>query len=520
MAGIVGCLCFFYNHGEATRVMWAPALRESFSFPFHLLQMIAVFSFIQAKQSRHVFLTLSTLIYMLPWQFGQFSLGTQAASIFATYSLGFLSQRKLIGYIACQTLALVLCFILMFGNRMLMTSFFASLLVSVWVIIFFEKLIELIRKRPLKNPTSWLQVAVIAFTRVLFLFVFMFLAKKYFLGGLFPHRDDSHIWDILKSKFDPTFFTFDTRLYTCAAEFDFLELGTVTKFSQTMLLPTALLVFMFYLALVLKRVFIHTSSAKELNPEDPEVNKECMILYNLFQLIAYTIMAGLIMRLKLFWTPHLCIFASYIANKCAEHNAVLKISSLFRSKLLVYKKEVTRLLIVWCVIASMSRQGISNLYEQQSRTDEFSELTMEGMMTWISQNTLPNDVFVGSMAIMANVKLSTNRPVVNHPHYEDEGLRNRTKYIYSFMYGNREVKELNALLKNEYRASYLIIETHLCASAPPGKPECGMNQVAHIGFGRRTARRACEVIMKQSEATRKHFVQVYAQNYIYIFIIV
>jgi hypothetical protein len=48
-AGLIGCAAYMFNHGEATRVMWTPALRESFSFPFHHLQMIAVFGLIKSS---------------------------------------------------------------------------------------------------------------------------------------------------------------------------------------------------------------------------------------------------------------------------------------------------------------------------------------------------------------------------------------------------------------------------------------------------------------------------------------
>jgi len=74
---------------------------------------------------------------------------------------------------------------------------------------------------------------------------------------------------------------------------------------------------------------------------------------------------------------------------------------------------------------------------------------------------LPKEASVaGPMPVMANVLLSARRPIVNHPHYEDEGMRRRTKAVYS-MYSRKTVEEVHAVML-ELKAAYLLLQKGYC----------------------------------------------------------
>ena len=90
-------MCYFYNHGEATRVMWTPPLRESWAFPFLILQLFLVTKLIDQKtpnRSLHIPIIFTTVAFMLNWQFSQFALLTQTASILGCYLLRFIGADK------------------------------------------------------------------------------------------------------------------------------------------------------------------------------------------------------------------------------------------------------------------------------------------------------------------------------------------------------------------------------------------------------------------------------------------
>ena len=63
--------------------------------------------------------------------------------------------------------------------------------------------------------------------------------------------------------------------------------------------------------------------------------------------------------------------------------------------------------------------------------------TVFGRILWpvfcvfFSKTTPKTASFSGSMQLLAGVKLCTGRPITNHPHYEDKGLRKRTKEVLS-----------------------------------------------------------------------------------------
>lgn len=167
----------------------------------------------------------------------------------------------------------------------------------------------------------------------------------------------------------------------------------------------------------------------------------------------------------------------------------------------------------------MSYQGLINLRDQYNQIGEYQSFDMENMMNWIVKNTKIDEAFVGPMPTMANVKLSTNRPIINHPHYEDVALRNRTKYIYSHMYGYLSPKHLYKLVNFEFKATYVLVEDHYCLSGPPGKPECAQKAIAQLFLGNnRTAEKtACQAMLEQNQQANNYFKRVFKRGSLNIF---
>uniref|UniRef100_A0A8C0NI82 Dpy-19 like 2 n=1 Tax=Canis lupus familiaris TaxID=9615 RepID=A0A8C0NI82_CANLF len=399
LGGLITVLCYFFNHGEATRVMWTPPLRESFSYPFLVLQMCILTLILRTSNNnrRHfIALCLSNVAFMLPWQFAQFILFTQIASLFPMYVVGYIEPNK------------------------------------------FQKIIYM-------NMCN--------------LICFTLSSSQIRLSDLIAAR-------ILR------YTDFDTLIYTCAPEFDFMEKATPLRYTKTLLLPVVMMITYF----IFKKVF-----------------KIFILIFHTLQLLAFTVLAILIMRLKLFLTPHMCVMASLICSR-----------RLFGWLFCRVRFEN----VIFGILAVMSIQGCTNLHNQWSIIGEFNNLPQEELIQWIKYNTRPDAVFAGAMPTMASVKLSTLHPIVNHPHYEDADLRARTKIVYS-TYSRKSAKEVRDKLL-ELHVNYYVLEEAWCVVRT--KPGCSMLEIWDVEDPSNTANPPlCSILLKDA---RPYFTTVF-QNSMY-----
>jgi len=435
LGGLLPVICYFYNHSECTRVMWTPPLRESFAFPICLAQILAVSVTLRNQRpgwKNVMAISTMTTMFMVTWQFAQFMLFTQTCAIFGIYVLGMVPRETLISLMVSQVIGLLNSVMLMFGNEMLFTSWFFSCLCSVLVV-------TLLLNGPLTslNFTYFINIPV-----QLILFLGITVLTKIGITRALNVTDDAHIFDLLKAKFTD-FSTFHTLLYTCAVEFDFLGWEMPYKTSLTLLIPSTIV--------ACAAVLWHSYKCFKKHIQDgeqevlPEEKVDPAALYNLVQMAAYAVMAVLIMRLKLFFTPHMCIMTGLLASP--------KYITVFRSRELHIAALVG-------LVAAMSIQGISNIGEQRKIMGEYSNIELEEVIGWVEKNVPKNGVLAGPMPTMANIMLSTRRPIVNHPHYEDTGLRERTKKVYS-VFSRRNPAEVHKTLV-DLKVEYLVLTKPWC----------------------------------------------------------
>lgn len=254
--------------------------------------------------------------------------------------------------------------LLLQGNDMLKSSLYTSffLVVSAYC-LFFSSLRIKVQNRFDLFVEIWLVTLRIA------LAILTSIYLKKCISDFLNVQEDTHIWDILNSKFSD-FKNFHTLLYTCSEVFDFLPFSTIKNVSKTLLLPSVLLltgnICCFWVVNAMKsevkedvvvnekqeleeesdsgiennadnklsytdNKFKKRKATNDLDVIDKELKKrdekedvvlnflnnlniEPAIFFNISQMFVFAFMAFLVMRLKLLFVTQMCVVCSLVVN--------------------------------------------------------------------------------------------------------------------------------------------------------------------------------------------------------------
>ncbi|CAH2062413.1 unnamed protein product, partial [Iphiclides podalirius] len=238
--GVLSVLHYFANHAEATRVQWAPNERENIAMPFLLLQTWLLTLQLRDTKRKFAFqLQISIFILnclcLLFWQFAQFIFLTQMAIYFLMEQLYIIDVKSLSIFLHSHFCGLHMAVLLLQGNDMLKASLYTSLfLVISAYCLFFSSLRVKVRSR----RDLLLEISLIGVRMLLVLCLSLLLKRA--IGELLAVQEDSHVWDILYSKFT-AYRTFHTMIYTCSDVFDFMPWSTVRSLFSSLLIPVAVL---------------------------------------------------------------------------------------------------------------------------------------------------------------------------------------------------------------------------------------------------------------------------------------
>uniref|UniRef100_A0A8C2CBC5 Dpy-19 like C-mannosyltransferase 3 n=1 Tax=Cyprinus carpio TaxID=7962 RepID=A0A8C2CBC5_CYPCA len=426
LAGALSGVWYILNRVDTTRVEFTISLRENWSIPFFALQVAAITCYLRPQLKpihQRVVLWLvfvSTFCFCLTWQFNQFVLLVQALIIFTLDCLDFLTTEQVVSLYLMQVFSLLLVWLLQFCNSMILGSLVLSFIVSALFIKHFQT--------GLKTGGFVIRVGKLALHTLLVLtltFTINYSAKK-----ILQLKSDEHIFKFIKAKFGfGATRDFDASLYLCEEAFGLLPLDTFERLAGTVL---------WYYVLI-----TNGSGQASREKEDRTFKMRPDVAYNLLHTVFFGLLAFSTMRMKYLWTGHMCPFAAF--GVCGK-----EVWSLY-------------LRVLHCNTKTMQSHALPPsqlLMEEISELREFYDPDTVELMEWIRLKTPKRAVFAGSMQLLAGIKLCTGRVLTNHPHYEDQALRERTRQVYQ-IYARQSAEEVHKVLCS-VGADYIVLEDSIC----------------------------------------------------------
>uniref|UniRef100_A0A8C9JFD6 Dpy-19 like C-mannosyltransferase 3 n=1 Tax=Panthera tigris altaica TaxID=74533 RepID=A0A8C9JFD6_PANTA len=454
LSGLLAAFWYVTNRIDTTRVEFTIPLRENWALPFFAIQIAAITYFLRpnlrplSERLTLLAIFVSTFLFSLTWQFNQFMMLMQALVLFTLDSLDMLPAAKATWLYGIQMTGLLLVCILQFFNSMILGSLLISFNLSVLIA---RKLQKNLKTGSFLNRLG-----------KLLLHLFAVLCLTLFLNNIIKEKCVVYFscfeFNILPFHLFPR--DFDANLYLCEEAFGLLPFNTFGRLSDTLLFYAYIFVLSITVMAALAVAFHNLSDSA--NQQSMGQMGKCTIIlkpetaYNLIHTILFGFLALSTMRMKYLWTSHMCVFASFGLCSPEIWELLLKLIHLYNPKRICIMRYSVPILI----LLYLGYKFWPGMMDELSELREFYDPDTVELMNWINSNTPRKAVFAGSMQLLAGVKLCTGRTLTNHPHYEDNSLRERTKAVYQ-IYAKRSPEDVHALLRS-FGADYVILEDSIC----------------------------------------------------------
>ena len=123
----------------------------------------------------------------------------------------------------------------------------------------------------------------------------------------------------------------------------------------------------------------------------------------------------LMARMVVFWSPYIMVISSVAICDCNLWTLFInKLSSSRKNGILI---SCFRHFILFSAIITLYLYHKESILEKLEDLREFWDPDTVDLMEWINQNTPKTAAFAGTMQLLAGVRLSTWRPITNHPHF-------------------------------------------------------------------------------------------------------
>lgn len=508
--GLLAALSFVVNYKFATQVQWSPTLREVWALPLaHTLMFLLVhwLSLADAHvRPRHLIaIGVVLVLALVPWQFTPFMLLAQVLSIYAVSLLGLVSLERVAALFRVYAVAYAAAAVLMFGQLTFLHSFSFCFVAGVLLLEYAQRraLFKPLLDRARAAPLRWLcervlvrGVGAVAAFAVVFVgakllldthansHVSTFMSLK--LRGLVPRLAELASGQDQYSGGAPPSFAhihdFDTLMYVCQTEFDFMPVWAALRMFRATLLAQMSVAALLLVALNLLALAWRTWRAPPPASAEPselalfaverdtatQTRRRAVELFMVAQSVSFLIYAIMVERFTVLATP---AFGTLVAVLCSAEFPFALLASVRRRlrlaapsvRAVVDARLVYQALTVLAVlgVALHNTQLLESLAKPSPVPLQHDAEHWVGLMRFIFRNTPANASFAGSMPLVSSIRLITGRAIAMHPQYESADTRLRIRKVYQ-MYGLMPLPDAHRLLRDDIKVDYFVLETDYC----------------------------------------------------------